>query len=399
METVGDDETKLEFNSRRWWTLAIFAFVALEGATLQMRGAIIPILRNDFGTSQWQLGLVAPAGTIGFLVFVATVGVVAGRYETRTLLLLGIAGTGVGVFVIGLIPSFGFFLVALVLRGSFRGIGRGSDRPLLSHLYPHRRGQLFGYYDMMWAIGATLGPLAVTAAVWVGNWRFAYYALGASFLPVVILIWNLPKPSVDGGDNPLTMAGLRRISRNPAVLVMAAGILFSTGVEGGLFTWLTTYAKGRLPASLVTVSLSVLLVAYIPGRFVAGSLAERFGYIPLTFGLGNLCLLSAVYTFVVASGLTVLGGVFCLGLSLSGLYPTLMAYATESAPEHSAPVNAIGLVVSSCGIAGVPAAMGFVMGDIGVAWTMRLLFIPLTGLLVVTAIAWLRSGEIAHVHA
>ncbi|WP_423747345.1 MFS transporter (plasmid) [Haladaptatus sp. SPP-AMP-3] len=399
METVGDDERKLEFNSRRWWTLAIFAFIALEGATLQMRGAIIPILRNDFGTSQWQLGLVAPAGTIGFLVFVATVGVVAGRYDTRTLLLLGIAGTGVGVFVMGLIPSFGFFLVALVLRGSFRGIGRGNDRPLLSHLYPHRRGQLFGYYDMMWAIGATLGPLAVTAAVWVGNWRFAYYALGASFLPVVILIWNLPKPSVDGGDDPLTMAGLRRISRNPAVLVMAAGILFSTGVEGGLFTWLTTYAEGRLPASLVTVSLSVLLVAYIPGRFVAGSLAERFGYIPLTFGLGNLCLLSAVYTFVVASGLTVLGGVFCLGLSLSGLYPTLMAYATDSTPEHSAPVNAIGLVVSSCGIAGVPAAMGFVMGNIGVAWTMRLLFIPLTGLLVVTAIAWSRSGEIAHVHA
>ncbi|ODR80942.1 hypothetical protein BG842_00640 [Haladaptatus sp. W1] len=399
METVGDDETRLEFNSRCWWTLAIFAFIALEGATLQMRGAIIPILRNDFGTSQWQLGLVAPAGTIGFLVFVAAVGAVAGRYDTRTLLLLGIAGTGVGVFVMGLIPSFGFFLVALVLRGSFRGIGRGSDRPLLSHLYPHRRGQLFGYYDMMWAIGATLGPLAVTAAVWVGNWRFAYYALGASFLPVVILIWNLPKPSVDGGDDPLTMAGLRRISRNPAVLVMAAGILFSTGVEGGLFTWLTTYAEGRLPASLVTVSLSMLLVAYIPGRFVAGSLAERFGYIPLTFGLGNLCLLSAVYTFVVASGLTVLGGVFCLGLSLSGLYPTLMAYATESTPEHSAPVNAIGLVVSSCGIAGVPAAMGFVMGDIGVAWTMRLLFIPLTGLLVVTAIAWLHSGEIVHVHA
>ncbi|MFB9809137.1 MFS transporter [Haladaptatus pallidirubidus] len=103
----------------------------------------------------------------------------------------------------------------------------------MSHLYPHRRGRLFGYYDMMWAVGATLGPLAVTIALWAGNWRFAYYALGASFLPVVILIWYLPNPSVDGGDDPLTLAELRRISRNPAVLVMAAGILFSTGVEGG----------------------------------------------------------------------------------------------------------------------------------------------------------------------
>lgn len=394
METVADDETVANFDTRRWWTLAIFGFIALEGAALQMRGAIIPILRDNFGTSQWQLGLVAPAGTVGFLIFVAAVGAVAGRYDTRLLLLLGIAGAGVGVLAMGLVPSFGFFLVALVLRGSFRGIGRGSDRPLLSHLYPHRRGQLFGYYDMMWAVGATLGPLAVTAALWAGNWRFAYYALGASFLPVVALMWYLPRPSVDGGDDPLTVAGLRRISRKPAVLVMAACILFSTGVEGGLFTWLTTYTQGRLPGSLVTVSLSVLLVAYIPGRFVAGSLAERFGYVPLTFGLGSICLLSAVYTFVLASGVTVLVGVFGIGLSLSGLYPTLLAYATESTPEHSAPVNAIALVVSSCGIAGVPAAMGFVIDGVGVVRAMRLLFVPLVGLLVVTAIAWVRIGTV-----
>jgi fucose permease len=88
----------------------------------------------------------------------------------------------------------------------------------------------------------------------------------------------------------------------------------------------------------------------------------------------------------------VLVGVFCIGLSLSGLYPTLLAHATASTPEHSAPVDAIGLVVSSLGIASVPAAMGFVVESAGVAPAMRLLFVPLVGLLVVTAAAWLRSG-------
>ena len=394
METVTDGETRPASDSRRWWTLAVFAFVALEGATLQVQGALVPVLRESFGTPQWQLGLVAPAGTVGFLVLVAAVGAVAGRFDTRTLLLVGVVGTGLGVFAMGLVPTFGVFLVMLVLRGAFAGIGRGSDRPLLSHLYPHRRGRLFGYYDMMWAVGATLGPLAVTAALWVGDWRLAYYVLGASFLPVVALVWYLPSPSVDGGDDPLTLAGLRRIAREPAVLVMAAGILFTTGVEGGLFTWLTTYAEGRLPESLVTVSLSVLLAAYIPGRFVAGSLSERFGSVPLAFGLGGLCLISAVYTFVVASGVGLLVGVFGIGLTLSGLYPTLLAYATECTPEHSAPVNAIGLVVSSCGIAGVPAAMGFVIGDAGIAVAMRLLFVPLVGIMVVTAVAWVRIGRV-----
>lgn len=395
METATEGEVERTYDNRRWWTLAVFGFIALEGATLQVQGAIIPTLRANFGTPEWQLGLVAPAGTIGFLILVAAAGAVAGRVDTRRLLLLGIVGAGVGVFAVGLVPSFGVFLLALTLRGAFAGIGRGSDRPLLSHLYPLRRGRLFSYYDMMWAIGATLGPIVVTAALWAENWRLAYYALGVSFVPVAVLIWYLPSPSVDGGDDPLTLGGMRRIVRSPVVLVMAAGILFSTGVEGGLFTWLTTYAQGRLSESLVTVSLSVLLVAYIPGRFAAGSLSDRIGYEPLAFGLGALCAIAAVYTFVLASGLYLLVGVFCIGLSLSGLYPTLLAYATERTPEHSAPINALGLVVSSVGIAGVPAVMGFVIDSWDVVLAMRLLFAPLLGLVVVTAVTWARTETTA----
>lgn len=393
MTTAADDGTGT--NSRRRWTVAIFAFIALEGATLQLQGAVLPTLRGEFGPPEWQLGLVAPAGTVGFLLFVAMVGAVAGRLDVRRLLLVGVAGTGLGVIAMGTVPTFGGFLAALVIRGAFSGVGRGSDRPLLSHLYPHRRGRLFGLYDMMWAVGATLGPLVAAVALYVGDWRLAYYAVGASFLPVAALVWSLPTPAVDGGEEPLTLAGLGRIGRDPAVVVMGAGILFATGVEGGLFTWLTTYAEGRVPPGLVPVSLSVLLAAYVPGRYLAGAYADRIGYVPFAFGLGAGCLAATGYTFLLASGVAVLVGVFCVGLTLSGLYPTLLAYATEAAPEHSAPVNAIGLVVSSVGIAGVPTAMGFVVADAGVDRAMEFLLVPLAGLLLVTALAWGRLGRTA----
>ncbi|KTG14878.1 MFS transporter [Haloferax profundi] len=393
MEHAHDTSATSTLDSRRWWTIVIFAYVALEGASLQMRGSVVPVLRDSFGTPEWLLGLVAPAGTIGFLVFVALTGVVAGRVDTRRLILLGIAGTGASVFIIGFTPSFAFFLAALLLRGSFGGVGRGTDRPLLSHLHSEDRGKWFSYYDAMWAVGATIGPLIVTAALWLGDWRFAYYALGAAFLPVVLLVVWLPTPSIEGdGDDPLTFEEIKRVGRRPEVLVMIGGILMTTGVEGALFTWLTTFAEGRVPASFVTASLSVLLVAYIPGRFVAGVLSDRLDTVTLISGLAMLCLLSAVYTFFVATGVGILVGLFGIGFSLSGQFPTLLAYSTEAAPEHSAPINSLSLVVSTLGIAGVPAILGFVISDAGIEVAMQLLVVPLVALVGVSVIAWVRVG-------
>ena len=274
MGPLAGGESARADTGRRRWALAVFGFVALEGAGLQMRGAVVPVLRETFGASAWQLGLVAPAGTVGFTLLVAVVGAVAGRFGTHRLFLVGVVGTGAGLLAMGVAPSFGFFLAALVGRGVFSGVGRGSDRPLLSHLYPEARGRLFSYYDMTWAVGATLGPLVVSVALALGNWRLAFYALGVAFVPVAALVRSLPAPEVGRGDRPLDLAELRRIGRRPEVLAMAVGILLTTGVEGGLFTWLTTYAEGRFPDSLATASLSVLLVAYIPGRFAAGRLAR-----------------------------------------------------------------------------------------------------------------------------
>ena len=168
---------------------------------------------------------------------------------------------------------------------------------------------------------------------------------------------------------------------------MVAVITLTVGVEGGLFTWLTTFAAGRLPESLAPVVLSVLLVAYIPGRFTAGRLAERVGYVTLALALVLVCLAATLYTFFLATGFGLAAGLFVVGFSLSGLYPTLLAYATEAVPEHSAALNAIALVVGAVAIAGVPFAMGFVIDASGVVTAMRLLVLPLAAMaLVVGAI-------------
>ena len=158
-------------DNRRLWTLALFLSVATTGAMLQVRGAVLPTLSTEFSPPAWQLGLVAPVGTIGYLTVMLVVGSGAGHLDSRRFIIVGLLGSAAALVVMGLAPAFVVFLAAIGLRGTMTGFVRALDRPVLSHFYPDDRGRMYNRYDMSWAIGAALGPAAIAAAIWLGRAR------------------------------------------------------------------------------------------------------------------------------------------------------------------------------------------------------------------------------------
>lgn len=376
-------------SNRRLWTLVIFLSVAVVGAAIQVRGAVLPTLETEFGAPEWQLGLVAAAGTLGYLTVILAVGSRAGSLDTRKVIVVGSVGIALALFGMGLAPAFGVFLAGIAIRGGMEGSVRALDRPLLGHFYPGRRGRIFNYYDMVWAVGAAAGPLAVTAALALGSWRLVYAGLGTAMLVVAALFWRLDTPSVSTQEQPLDWGSVGRLLRKPEVLAMMTALFFSTGVEGGLFTWLPYYATGELPEGLAGVTLTVMLLSYVPGRLVYGTLAERVGYLPLLSALVAALVPAVAYTFLVADGLAILAGVAVIGLLLSGIYPTMVAYGTDAIPEYSGPVNALAAATGSLGMAAVPAVMGVIIGGSSPVAAMRLLVVPLVVTLAILGVAGL----------
>ena len=376
--------------NRRLWTAAIFLTVALTGAVLQARGAVLPTLGEVYPVSEAQLGLVAPAGTVGYLLVVLVVGSGAGHFDARRLIAVGALGAGVALVAMGVAPTFLIFVGAMAVRGAMTGLVRALDRPLLSHFYPGNRGRIYNLYDGTWAVGAAIGPLAVLGALALGSWRLVYLVLAVLMLALGIVFWRLEAPQVETEEEPLTRERLRELLGRPEVVAMLAALFFVTGVEGGLFTWLPYYADAELPGGWAEATLTVMLAAYIPGRIVCGYLASRVGYLTLLVGIVALLVPAFAFTFVVASGLTVVAGVVVIGLLVSGVYPTMMAYATDAAPEYSGPVNALAAAVSSVATGSVPAVMGVVIDGADAATAMRWLVAPLAlalGVLVVARVA------------
>lgn len=383
----------LNERERRYWTIVIFGFIGVTAAGFQLRGALLPSLQQSFAVSESLLGLVATAGTAGFVCLVLVTGMVAGRIDIGRALRLSVVLVGVSMAGMAFAPSYGAYLAVLLTRGVATGPFRALDRALLSHLYPDGRGRIFNYYALVWALGAAAGPLIVTGALAVGSWRVAYLALAVAFLPVVVLVWRLDLPAAVTSERPLTAARLRSLLDRPAVSGMGAALVLSGGVEGTLFTWLPYFAAQMFDSGGANLVLTTYLLAYIPGRLLYGRVVDRLrSGVDLVLAL-SVCAVPLYYLAVYeVRGWPLFVVVGLLGFVISGIFPTLSAFGVDAAPEYSGPVNAIATSASYVGIAVVPPLVGVLIGSVGID---RALALPLSLLCAFAVVVYATRRSIA----
>ncbi|WP_101295553.1 MFS transporter [Halegenticoccus soli] len=377
---------------RRAWIIAIFLFVFGDAVALQSRGALLASFEAEFGVSEGLLGLVAPAGTVGFVLAVLAAGLLAGRLDARRTMLVGTAGALAGLLLLAGASDYRVLLLALLVQGTAGGVFRGIDRAVLSHLYPTRRGRLFSLYSLAWAIGAVAGPLVVTGALRVADWRATYLLVAAWFVPVAALVARLDVPDDLGGERTLSLAALRRLLRRPAVLGAGAAMALTGGIEGAVFTWLPYYASTFFDRTLANAALSVYLLGYVPGRLLYTWLVERVSYLSLVGVVSLLAVPVLAAAFAATTGYPMLAATFAAGVLVSGLFPTLSAYSVDAEPAYSGPINALTTGATYLGLAVVPTAMGVVAEARGIGAAMATPAFLAAALVAVVALTVLATG-------
>ena len=70
-----------------------------------MRGALLPAFGRQFGVGTSALGLVAPAGAIGFIAALVLTGAMAGRLDAERTLFASAALVSLSMLALGLAPS------------------------------------------------------------------------------------------------------------------------------------------------------------------------------------------------------------------------------------------------------------------------------------------------------
>ncbi len=312
--------------------------------------ASLGLLKQDWGLSSAQAGLIQSAWHVGYLVSLFAIGFLADRYGAkRTFLVTSIAacasGLAFSLFADG-------FVSALLLHGLAGLCSGGSYTPgltLIAERFPAlRRGRVMGYYLAAASLGYALSLWLSSLLVVSAGWRAALVAcalgpVAASLLSAWVLrgTRNVVHPA--GYSNPLR--ALAQVWRNKPAMLAVWAYVFHSWELLGMWAWLPTYlgvvfAYGREGgAGIAGLGIAFAALTYLismAGSIGGGVLSDRWGRTAVIL-LMSLASLVCSFTFgwlIAAPAWIVVAVAIAYNLTAIGDSSIYSTALTELVPGH-----------------------------------------------------------------
>lgn len=358
--------------------LAYLAFISL-GLPDATFGIAWPSLRHGFALQPSAIGLVLITGVSGYFLSGLLAGAVMGKVGVGGLLAGSSALVALGLTGYALAPSWSLFFPLAF----FVGLGSGAiDAALNAYAARHFSVKHVNWLHACWGIGASTGPVIMTAAIALGPGYRAGYGVIAGLLGAMTLAflatrraWDEPhagEQSAGATSSPTSVApesqgSARAALRSGRVWLLIASFLCYSGVESSVgqwcFTWLT---EGRgLGVEAAGSWTSAYWASLTLGRIVLGGVADRVGPDRL-LRIASLGAVAGVGLLALSAGTTGRVGLLLLGLSLAPMYPTLMARTPGRVGPQLAS-HTVGFLVSSAALGSslLPWLVGVLVGRLG----------------------------------
>jgi fucose permease len=374
--------------------LAFVAFVSL-GLPDGVLGVAWPSVRGTFHRPLSSLGALLACGTGAYLVSSFLGGQAVRAVGVGNVLL----GSGVLVAValagVSLAPSW----PAVVACAVIGGVGGGAiDAGINTFAASRFSARVVNWLHACWGVGATTGPVLMTAVLARGmSWRVGYRVLAAALALLSVLflltrrLWTIGRPAAAAPHErgPSIGEALRR----PAVWMQLPLFFLYCGVEstaGQLLYSLFTESRGVRPTT-AGLATGGYWAALTEGRFVFGQIAASVsrGAI-LRTGLGLAPVGAALLWWDVAVPVSVAGAAL-LGFALAPVFPTLISVTPQRVGARFA-AHAVGfqVAVANLGIAVLPWLVAVAARRVGLEFVCVFLFAASTLLLAMQeGVAWL----------
>ncbi|MBY6261188.1 MFS transporter [Azospirillum sp. 412522] len=370
---------------------AISACHLLNDMIQSLLPAVYPILKDEFGLSFAQLGLLTFVYQVTASLLQPLVGLFTDRRPMPYSLVFGMGSTLLGLLILAWAPGF----PALLAGGMLLGFGSSIFHPEASRIARQASGGAHGLAQSLFQVGGNLGSalgplLAAFIILPHGQGSLSWFAV-AALAGMVVMVrlgsWQrqTAKPRAGAGRAATHHADLPagRVAR--AVGILIALIVSKYVYLASITSYYIFYLIDRFGLSTgdAQLCLFVFLAAVAAGTVIGGPVGDRIGRKTVIWvSILGILPFTLALPYVGLTATIILSAV--IGLALASAFPAIVVYAQELLPGRVGMVSGLFFGLAF-GVAGIGAAgLGMLADWRGIGFVYSACsFLPLLGLLTV----------------
>lgn len=343
--------------------------------------ALLPLLKQALGLSYAQAGAIVMTMNLTSSVIQPLFGHFSDRWRLRWLLPAGLAVSGLGFALVGLVPGYAAVLALVVVSGL--GVASFHPEAFKAVLGSATTRKVVGvsWFMVGGNLGMVVGPLMVGLyCSWLGLGGTAFFAL-PGLLMAGLLLWSWPRlqasralDAAQAQGPPQPLAG-----RLGPLSILLAAVILRSWVYSGITSFVPFYYVSVLGGQEVDTwrLLTTFLLAGVAGTALGAPLAEKVG--PKRFFVVTVALTTPLTLwFLHAHGPWMYLAMALDGAFLVSTWSVVMVMAQQILPDRAG--MASGLMVGfAIGTGGIGATvLGSVADRWGVASVLQIVaFLPL----------------------
>jgi MFS family permease len=355
---------------------------------------LVPEIREEFGFSLDQAGLLATGFTLGLALTGVPAGYLLDRMSRKTIVVASVVVYSAGTVAIPLAAGFVDMAVYRLVSGVGEGVQATAIYAIIGAYYFHRRALAAGFIGVAFGLGVFLGPvIGQGMAAAAGSWRTPFYVFGVAGLVVaLILLVTVRRAMSEAVAGRAATADEASYSHVPASPYNRNSLAFgiTSAVSGlvfyGFLGLYPTFLREELSFAPGQAALAASLVGFgammaLPVGWLADRMDQRILMVVGFIGTAASTLLA----YTVATGaaaqyvLAFLIGTFASGVLFTNCTTVLQRSVR---PEHVG--RGAGLFILTYYVAAAVSGLIFARLVAGIGWQgaglVQLTLLPLLGI-------------------
>ena len=283
-----DDTPILEIDKDAKGRLILPSLVLSRGVTIGPRlviGLLLIDIGLTFGYSVGVMGQIQTFNSIVALIFAIFTGALSVRFESKSLLLMGLSLLSISVLGCGLAPSYIMMLIFYSLYGLAIAITEPMTDTLVGeHFILDKRPSAIGWMLAGLAMIGVIGPPIIGYIVDFGGWRIAFLGFVLPIVLLGLLMAAIGLPSTSSGHRSTmrrksVLEGYREIFTSRSAVACLIGTVLASATWQACRLYTTSLYRQQFNISIGHASIIAIFasLSYMLGSLVSGRFVNRWG--------------------------------------------------------------------------------------------------------------------------